>query len=111
MASWTFRRGGAETSVIVDGRVRVSAAEGVREGVFAALGLAVASEWMFAPELKSGAVRSVLDEWSLPPIDLWAVFPTGRQASAKARCFASFIEQQILTIPVDESAARLHRRA
>jgi DNA-binding transcriptional LysR family regulator len=75
MASWTFRRGGAETSVIVDGRVRVSAAEGVREGVFAALGLAVASEWMFAPELKSGAVRSVLDEWSLPPIDLWAVFP------------------------------------
>jgi DNA-binding transcriptional LysR family regulator len=109
--AWTFRRGGAETSVIVDGRVRVSAAEGVREGVFAALGLAVASEWMFAPELKSGAVRSVLDEWSLPPIDLWAVFPTGRQASAKARCFASFIEQQILTIPVDESAARLHRRA
>jgi hypothetical protein len=54
---------------------------------------------------------AVLDEWSLPPIDLWAVFPTGRQASAKARCFASFIEQQILTIPVDESAARLHQRA
>jgi DNA-binding transcriptional LysR family regulator len=53
--------------------------------VFAGFGLAVASEWMFAPELKSGAVRSVLDDWWLPPIDLWAVFPTGRQASAKAR--------------------------
>jgi DNA-binding transcriptional LysR family regulator len=93
--AWTFRRGEAETSVIVDGRVRVSAAEGVREGVFAGLGLAVASEWMFAPELKSGAVKSVLDDWRLPAIDLWAVFPTGRQASAKARCFASFIEKQI----------------
>jgi DNA-binding transcriptional LysR family regulator len=97
---WTFRRGIAETSVTVDGRVRVSAAEGVREGVFAGLGLVIASEWMFAPELKSGAVISVLNDWLLPPIDLWAVFPTGRQASAKARAFASFIEQQIST---DES--------
>jgi len=26
---------------------------------------------------------------------LWAVFPTGRQVSAKARAFADFIEQQI----------------
>ncbi len=92
---WTFRRGSTETAVTIDGRVRVSAAEGVREGVLAGLGLAVASEWMFAPELKSGAVKTVLDNWLLPPIDLWAVFPTGRQASAKARAFAGFIEQQI----------------
>jgi DNA-binding transcriptional LysR family regulator len=93
---WTFRRGLAEISVTLDGRLRVSAAEGVREGVFAGLGLAIASEWAF-PELKSGAVRSVLDDWLLPPLDLWTVFPTGRQPSAKARAFASFIEQQIAT--------------
>jgi DNA-binding transcriptional LysR family regulator len=82
-------------SVSVEGRVRVSAAEGVREGVFAGLGLAIASDWMFAPELKSGAVKVVLADWLLPPHDLWAVFPTGRQASAKARVFASFIEHQL----------------
>jgi len=93
--AWTFRRGDAKVSVIVDGRVRVSAAEGVREGVFAGLGLAIASDWMFAPELKSGVVKSVLDDWSLPPIDLWTVFPAGRQVSAKARAFASFIEKQL----------------
>src|SRR5262249_10678727 len=93
--AWTFRRGGAEISVTFEGRVRVSAAEGVREGVFAGLGLAIASEWMFAPELKSGAVKSVLDDWLLPPVDLWVVFPTGRQASAKARAFASYIEEQM----------------
>ena len=93
--AWTFRRGAAETSVTVDGRVRVSAAEGVREGVFAGLGLAIASEWMFAPELKSGAVRAVLEDWSLPPIDLWVAFPTGRRASAKTRAFVSFVEERI----------------
>jgi DNA-binding transcriptional LysR family regulator len=63
---------------------RLTAAEGVREGVLAGLGFAIASEWMFAPELKSGVVVSVLDDWSLPPVDLWAVFPIGRRANAKA---------------------------
>lgn len=94
---WTFHRDGTTASVAMHGRVRVTAAEGVREAVFAGLGLAVASEWMFAPELASGAVQSVLDDWSLPPVDLWAVFPTGRQASAKARAFAGFIESQLST--------------
>ncbi len=94
-AVWTLRQGEAETSVTVKGRVRVTAAEGVREAVFADLGLAIASEWMFAPELKAGTVRSVLQDWTLPPIDLWAVFPTGRRASAKARAFAGFIEARL----------------
>jgi DNA-binding transcriptional LysR family regulator len=92
---WIFHRDGTTASVAMQGRLRVTAAEGVREAVFAGMGLAVASEWMFAPELASGAVRCVLDDWSLPPVDLWAVFPTGRQASAKARAFAGFVEAQL----------------
>jgi DNA-binding transcriptional LysR family regulator len=54
------------------------------------MGLAVASDWMFAPEMADGTVRRVLEDWALPPIDLWAVFPTGRLASAKAKAFADF---------------------
>jgi DNA-binding transcriptional LysR family regulator len=60
--------------------------------VLAGLGLTISSEWMFAPELRAGAVKSVLQDWDLRPIDLWAVFPTGRQASAKARAFVQFVE-------------------
>jgi len=37
----------------------------------------------------------VLEDWSLPPAELWAVFPTGRQASAKARAFTMFMERQL----------------
>jgi DNA-binding transcriptional LysR family regulator len=90
--AWTFGKDGAETSVTVRGRLRVSAAEGVRAAVLADMGLAVASDWMFAPELASGAVQRLLPDWTLPPLDLWALFPTGRMASAKARAFASFVE-------------------
>jgi DNA-binding transcriptional LysR family regulator len=93
--AWQFRQGTEEISVTVHGRVRVTAAEGVRECVFAGLGLALVSKWMFAQELSTGEVKSVLDNWSLPPIDLWAVFTTGRQASAKARAFVDFIQTQL----------------
>lgn len=92
---WTFRQGTAETAVTLKGRVRLTAAEGVREAVFAGLGVAIASEWMFEPELRAGTVTAVLQDWELPRIDLWAVFPTGRRASAKARAFVSFIETQV----------------
>ena len=95
-ATWTFRQGTTEVTVNVSGRLRVSAAEGVREGVLAGLGVSVGgTEWLFAPELKSGRAISVLEDWSLPSVGLWSVFPTGRQASARARAFAKFIEQRI----------------
>jgi DNA-binding transcriptional LysR family regulator len=95
-ATWTFQQGSTEVTVTLSGRLRVSAAEGVREGVLAGLGVSVGgSEWLFAPELKSGVAVSVLENWSLPSVGLWVVYPTGRQASAKARAFARFVEQQI----------------
>lgn len=91
-APWTFRHtAGAEASVSVGGRLRVTAAEGLRAAVLADMGLAVASEWMFTRELASGAVVEVLADWALPPIDLWALFPSGRLTSAKARAFADFV--------------------
>jgi DNA-binding transcriptional LysR family regulator len=88
--AWTFGQGASQASVRLSGRLRVSAAEGVRAAVLGGMGLAITSEWMFAPELASGHVHAVLGDWSLPAIDLWAVFPTGRLASAKAEAFAAY---------------------
>jgi DNA-binding transcriptional LysR family regulator len=93
--TWSFRRDEAEETVTLKDSFRVTAAEGVREAVFAGLGLCVASEWMFQPELDQGRVRRVMADWTLPVIDLWAAFPTGRRASTKARAFAGFVEDQL----------------
>jgi DNA-binding transcriptional LysR family regulator len=103
--AWSFTRDGAEVSVAVHGRVRVSAAEGLRAAVLADIGLTVTSDWMFAPELASGAVRRLLQAWTLPDIDLWAVFPTGRMASAKARRFADFVQAALAGTGEAHSAA------
>jgi DNA-binding transcriptional LysR family regulator len=102
---WLFRKGTSEISVTVKGRLRVSAAEGVRSAVLAGMGLAVVSEWMFSRELASGEVRAVLTDWAITPIDLWAVFPAGRVASVKARSFANFVEQRLAALPLRHSGA------
>jgi DNA-binding transcriptional LysR family regulator len=102
---WSFRQDNSETAVVVSGRVRVNAAEGVRAAVLAHMGVAIASEWMFSPEIASGAVKRVLADWELPGIDLWAVFPSGRMVSAKARAFVAWVEEtlgpQIDAFPMD----------
>jgi DNA-binding transcriptional LysR family regulator len=91
--SWAFSQHGKEVAVVVSGRVSVSAAEGIRTTVLGDMGLAIASEWMFSPELANGTVQAVLTDWELPLIDLWAVFPAGRLVSAKARAFVAFVEE------------------
>jgi DNA-binding transcriptional LysR family regulator len=72
-ATWSFRQGVAETSVAIEGRVHVTAAEGVREAVFAGLGFAIASEWMFAPAAAGRSMGGVSDR------------TTGKRQSARFR--------------------------
>ena len=88
---WRFRRGVEERVVSGEGRLTVSAAEGMRAAVLAGLGLGIASEWMFAPELARGEVVAVLPEWQLPMQELWTLLPAGRQPGAKASAFLAFV--------------------
>ncbi len=90
--SFTFKQGTAEISVSLAGRVRVSATEGLRAAILSGIGLTVASEFAFSPELDTQEVVAVLEEWRLPPVTLSAVYPTGRMASSKARAFVAFVE-------------------
>jgi DNA-binding transcriptional LysR family regulator len=89
---WLFRRGTSEISIRLRARLTLSAAEGVREAVLAGQGFAITSRWMFAPELASGAVAPALKEWSLPTMDLWAIYPSGKLTSTKARAFVKWLE-------------------
>jgi len=91
--SWTFRKGTAEVPVVLQGRLKVTQAEGLREAVNYDMGLAVALEWLFSPELRSGKVVPILQDWALPSGNLSVVYPTGRLASTKARAFVSFVER------------------
>jgi hypothetical protein len=48
-----------------------------------------------------GRGQGWMNDWELPMMNLFAVFPAGRLASAKARAFASFVEQSMTERPQD----------
>lgn len=93
VTAWTFARGSSKTSVAVGGRLRTNNAEGLRAAVLSGMAVTIASRWMFAPELSTGEVQVLLPEWDLPPVDLWAVYPSGKRVSAKARAFIEHVEK------------------
>jgi DNA-binding transcriptional LysR family regulator len=92
---WLFRRGTSEISVNFQTRLTLSAAEGVRAAVIAGQGFAIGSRWMFAPELESGEVVRLLEQWQLPPLELWAIYPSGRLTTTKGRAFVEWFEQTV----------------
>jgi DNA-binding transcriptional LysR family regulator len=73
--SWAARLNGRAAVVPVEPRVRARSAAGVVACASLGLGVAVASIWMCAGELASGALAEVLTEYTLDPIDAFVVFP------------------------------------
>ncbi|WP_298196349.1 LysR family transcriptional regulator [Novosphingobium sp.] len=90
--AWSFQQGTASVSVAVQPTLRVSAAEGMRSCILSELGIGMGSALMFTPELAAGTVRPVLAEWHLPSLDVWAMLPSGRKATRRARVFVDWIE-------------------
>jgi DNA-binding transcriptional LysR family regulator len=97
--NWSFERAGRTVRVTPAGPVRVSAAEGVRAAVLAGLGYTIGSEWGFERDIAAGRVVEVLEDWRLPPTDLWALFPAGRQPSARARALVNFVAEKLARLP------------
>jgi DNA-binding transcriptional LysR family regulator len=110
-----FVSGDNKQSITLAGRLHVTAVEGMRTAVIAGLGLAVATDWIFGPDVEAGSVRAVLPRWSLPPVSLWAVLPSGTRTGSKAKAFLSFLESQMEQNTHQASryaaASRLARRA
>ncbi len=90
---WVFANEKGAELVRMQQRIRMSAVEGVREAVFAGLGFAIASQWVFADATGTEKAQRILPHCRLPSVDLWTIFPAGRQPSARARVFADFLRK------------------
>ena len=93
--SWAARRNGRTEVVAVEPASARARRLGVVACASAGLGVAVASIWMCAEELASGALTEVLADYALDPIVAFIVFPAGRRPSQKARIFANYLEQAV----------------
>ncbi len=93
--AWRFQVDGEAHVHHPHGRFRTADAEQVRAAVLAGLGITQAPGWLFAPELASGEVIAVLDDFQPPPQPLNLVHPVGRRPAAKVRALMDFIVEEL----------------
>jgi len=52
----------------------------------------VRSEWEVGQYIDSASLARLLADWSLPPADIYAVYPERLNLSAKVRVFVEFLD-------------------
>jgi DNA-binding transcriptional LysR family regulator len=92
---WIFAKDGKTQLVRMSPRIRVSALEGVREAVFAGLGFAIVSEWSAKDAITNRLAEARVQSYRLPSVDLWAIYPSGRQPAMRARVFVDHVRKAL----------------
>jgi len=92
---WAFTKEGRSTSVRVAGRLTTAALEGATAAAVAGLGIAQMSLWACRAELERGALLPVLEDWTMEPVDLHAIFPFGRAPAPAARAFTDYLTARL----------------
>lgn len=92
LSNWPFvKENGEMVSVAVSGRIEVNSPQATRAAAVAGLGFATLPDFIAEPELESGRLVSVLDEWTPKGGGIFAVYPHRRYLPAKVRVFVDFL--------------------
>lgn len=90
---WVFKgQDGVATIHHPDGRYRSNDGEQIRAAALAHLGIVHVPAWIVAPELKSGALRCVLQDYEAESLPISAVYPSRRGLTVKVRLMIDFID-------------------
>lgn len=96
--AWSFIAGpgadaeaGSVHTIRVSGNLQTNASEVVRAAVLAGQGIGYSPMFLFEEELSSGAVGSLLPDWTVQDLPLHLVSPPQRWHSAKVRAFGDHV--------------------
>lgn len=96
---WTFRRGGDEEHVVVNGELKFSSELAIRQCALADMGPALLPDWMVAADLRDGALVRLLPQYTATagPSDAaaWIIYPSTVYQPAKVVTFSKFIQSRL----------------
>lgn len=95
---WDFETRDGPRRISVSGSYRSNNLLALKDAALAGSGIARLPLWMADAELKTGALRTVLEDTPPPPFAIYAVFPSPRRIPAKARLFADFIQDELASV-------------
>jgi DNA-binding transcriptional LysR family regulator len=78
----------------VEGPLMTNNTEAMRAALLSGLGIAKAPKWLVGDALERGELVPLLDGYQTNPIDIHAVYPSGRHLPSKVRCFIDYFAEQ-----------------
>ncbi len=96
---WSFNGPDGEIRVRVRGDFKANNGDAIRQALLAGVGVAISPDWLIHDKLESGEVVALLPEFAPPPLDINAVYPSGRHVSTKVRTFIEFLQDEFKAIP------------
>jgi DNA-binding transcriptional LysR family regulator len=90
--TWHFSKGKRHETVKVHGVLSSNDGEATLVWALDGQGILMRSEWDATTYLKSGRLKQLLPDWSLPPADIYAVYPERLNLTAKVTAFVEFLE-------------------
>lgn len=98
-SAWTFVVDGKTQIVPVTGRYHVNSTEGVREGIFAGLGIGMIPTFHFDDEIAKGRIKVLLKEHQPEPFPIHAVYPSRRFVPLKVRVMIDYLAEEFRLDP------------
>ena len=89
--TWQFTRDGITADVDLKPRVTVNDALAIHRLIQNGAGLGCVSGYLCAPDFAAGRLVRLLQEWTLPLVEVNAVFPSSKALSPVVRTFVDFL--------------------
>jgi DNA-binding transcriptional LysR family regulator len=91
LVPWRYQMGGVARDISVQGALRLSNTEAIRDAVLAGLGVAQLGEFLVGDDIRQGRLIELLPDYVREETPICAVYPTRRHVSPKVRRFVEML--------------------
>jgi DNA-binding transcriptional LysR family regulator len=91
---WEFERAGTTIQVPAHARIAVNNGDFIASAAVASMGIARLPTFIVEDHLRSGRLRRVLPDWTLPSLGVYAVYPQTRALPAKTRRLIDYLVER-----------------
>ncbi|HIF54886.1 MAG TPA: LysR family transcriptional regulator [Methylococcaceae bacterium] len=89
---WKFSGEWGEKDIKVTGRMESNVADPIRIAANRGLGMAMLPHYIVGRDIEKGKLRVVLEQYSIAPLEIHAIYPHRKYLSAKVRHFLDFLQ-------------------
>jgi DNA-binding transcriptional LysR family regulator len=98
-SSWPFEIDGELRRIDVSSRFTANNGDALQEAAIRGLGIVYQPTFLSARALRDGLLKPILCKYSLPTLDIYAVFPGNRFVPQRVRTFVDYLAERIGPVP------------